>query len=262
MSFPIAALLPHLQRYGGVRRFIELGNEFIKRGYPYTIYLPQRELKRAKEYPWNYMGRLSPFEKINPQAVLLLGHPRSPCTNELPKFKNNIYMYVIAGGTFIKDYQKLKKYPFVLNNRVFLKEFPDARIIEGGVNTNYWRPKRLKLIYHGAKGSKVEEKLSKIPFLKLIPLKDLDDKALLKAYQEADWFVSWEERPGWANMAAEALSCGCPVVSNGVNTQPINHRVIVVKDLKEFFLETISSLSWEKVADQWEEIFREDGLFR
>ena len=34
----IAAILPHLEVFGGVRRYIEIGNNFIKRGHSFRIY--------------------------------------------------------------------------------------------------------------------------------------------------------------------------------------------------------------------------------
>jgi glycosyltransferase involved in cell wall biosynthesis len=36
----IAALLPHVQVFGGVRRYIELGNEFVRRGHSFTLFHP------------------------------------------------------------------------------------------------------------------------------------------------------------------------------------------------------------------------------
>lgn len=36
----IAILLPHTKTYGGVRRYIEMGNEFTRRGCEYTIFTP------------------------------------------------------------------------------------------------------------------------------------------------------------------------------------------------------------------------------
>lgn len=39
----IGAILPHLLVFGGVRRYIELGNAFIARGHSFTLYTPQGE---------------------------------------------------------------------------------------------------------------------------------------------------------------------------------------------------------------------------
>ena len=36
----IAALLPHVQVFGGVRRYIELGNEFVRKGHAFTLFHP------------------------------------------------------------------------------------------------------------------------------------------------------------------------------------------------------------------------------
>ena len=34
----IAAILPHVEVFGGVRRYIEIGNNFVKRGHSFKIY--------------------------------------------------------------------------------------------------------------------------------------------------------------------------------------------------------------------------------
>jgi glycosyltransferase involved in cell wall biosynthesis len=39
----IAGILPHLQIYGGVRRYIEIGNELNARGHDFTLYTPQAD---------------------------------------------------------------------------------------------------------------------------------------------------------------------------------------------------------------------------
>lgn len=39
----IGAILPHLLVFGGVRRYIELGNAFITRGHSFTLYTPRGE---------------------------------------------------------------------------------------------------------------------------------------------------------------------------------------------------------------------------
>jgi len=36
----IAALLPHVEVFGGVRRYLELGNEFVKRGHRFVLFHP------------------------------------------------------------------------------------------------------------------------------------------------------------------------------------------------------------------------------
>ena len=39
----IAALLPHVKLYGGVKRFLELGNQFVSRGHSMTVFTPTGE---------------------------------------------------------------------------------------------------------------------------------------------------------------------------------------------------------------------------
>ncbi len=56
----IAALLPHLQVFGGVRRYLELGNEFARLGHAFTLYHPEGEPP-----DWlPFEGRTRPFSAL------------------------------------------------------------------------------------------------------------------------------------------------------------------------------------------------------
>lgn len=56
----IAALLPHTEVFGGVRRYIEIGNEFILRGYEFTLFTPS-----GRPPAWlPFRGRSLPFAAL------------------------------------------------------------------------------------------------------------------------------------------------------------------------------------------------------
>jgi glycosyltransferase involved in cell wall biosynthesis len=40
-AMKIAALLPHVEVFGGVRRYLELGNEFVSRGHTFVLFHPE-----------------------------------------------------------------------------------------------------------------------------------------------------------------------------------------------------------------------------
>jgi len=61
----IAALLPHVEVFGGVRRYIEIGNELIKRGHDYTLFSPKGERPDWLEFK----GACRPFEALNEKTV-------------------------------------------------------------------------------------------------------------------------------------------------------------------------------------------------
>lgn len=53
----IAALLPHVEVFGGVRRYIEIGNELVRRGHDYVLFTPTGEKPGWLEF----RGRSLPF---------------------------------------------------------------------------------------------------------------------------------------------------------------------------------------------------------
>jgi len=56
----IAALLPHVQVFGGVRRYLELGNQFVRRGHDFTLFHPA-----GGPPDWlQFEGRTRPFSAL------------------------------------------------------------------------------------------------------------------------------------------------------------------------------------------------------
>jgi hypothetical protein len=56
----IAAILPHVEVFGRVRRYIEIGNNFIKRGHSFTIYHPDGSRPTWLEF----FGETRPIEQV------------------------------------------------------------------------------------------------------------------------------------------------------------------------------------------------------
>ncbi len=65
----LAAILPHTKLYGGVKRFLELGNMFVARGHRFVLYTPD-----AKAPDWfDFKGEMQPFDsigEIRPDAIM------------------------------------------------------------------------------------------------------------------------------------------------------------------------------------------------
>lgn len=254
----IGAILPHLGMYGGVRRFLELGNTFVKRKIDYTIFS-----KKGQECKWFKCNfRIKDWSSIEADYILI-GDP--PCFNILPKVKGKIFIYVIAAGRYTAMYEKVYgKYPFIAINRTSLKFFPKAYLTEVGVNTKWFTPKKRRVLFYddkrGIKNSAyIKEQLSGLKNVELIGLKNLNNEQIRDAYQKADIFVAWETRGGGTcNTAVEAIASGLTVVTNGVNTEPYADRVIKVKNLRKFFANPMGEFSWEGIADKLLEIFKKD----
>lgn len=268
----VGAILPHLQQFGGVRRFLEIGNVFAKRGIPYTIFTKQD--RKCEWFP--FKGSVKDWSNITADRILL-GDAGS--FGLLPRIRGKVYIYVIAGGMYIKMYKKVYgRYPFITNNRVFLKYFPKAHLVEGGVNIHHFKPIRpvrisdkVRVLYYNGPGPHknagyIRKQLNNINGVKLIGLRGLNNAELVRMYQSGDFFVAWESREGWSNTAAEALASGLTVVTNGLNCEPFINRVIKVKNLRTFFSDSnnrkirkrcsMKKFSWEGVVDQLLKILR------
>ncbi|GAH71191.1 unnamed protein product [marine sediment metagenome] len=181
----------------------------------------------------------------------------------MPRIKaKQIFILVIVGGK--RHHQTYKsvygKYPFILNNQAFLKNYPKSYVIPGGVNTGFFRPKPRRVLFQDRvepwkNATFIKKQLSGLPGITLVGLKGLNNKQMRKAYQMGDYFVAWESRGGWCNTAAEAIASGLTVVTNGFNCEPFLDRVIVVKDLRAFFSDPMKQWSWKCVVDQLLTIF-------
>jgi len=266
----IGVITPHLECFGGIRRFLEIGNAMVDQGHNYVIFS-----RRGQRCGWfKFKGRFASWDRIRADRILI-GDP--PCFRVLSRVKGKIYVYVIAGGKFLDGYKKVYgKYPFILNNRVFKRWFPKAHLVEGGVNISHFHPSTLpeshsglRVLYYERGGKNpefIKRSLSGIKGLEVIGIRKLNNDQLLARYQSADFFVVWEKRPGWSNTAAEALASGLTVIGNGVNCEPFINGIIKVKNLRQFFENrsnwskrksySMNEFSWERIVDKLIKIFK------
>jgi glycosyltransferase involved in cell wall biosynthesis len=56
----IAALLPHVEIFGGVRRYLEIGNELVEKGHTFVLFTPKGERPDWLEFA----GTSRPFESL------------------------------------------------------------------------------------------------------------------------------------------------------------------------------------------------------
>jgi len=266
----IGVITPHLECFGGIRRFLEIGNVMVDRGHDYVVYS-----RRGQRCGWfKFKGRFASWDRVRADRILI-GDP--PSFRILPKVHGRVYVYVIAGGKYIDQYKtKYGHHPFILNNRVFKRWFPKAYLVEGGVNIHHFHPPTLpqshsglRVLYYERGGKNpelIKRSLSGIKGLELIGVRKLNNDQLLARYHSADFLVTWEKRPGWCNMAGEALASGLTVVSNGVNCEPFINGIIKVKNLRQFFENrsnwskrksySMNEFSWERVVDKLIKIFK------
>ena len=254
----IGAILPHLGAVGGIRRFLELGNVFTRRGIDYTVF--SEKGRRCRWFKCDFP--IKGWDNIEADYILI-GDP--PSFGILRRVKGKIFIYVIAAGKYTPGYQEIYgRYPFIVINKLSLKLFPDAYVTEVGVNTEWFRPRNRRVLYYEDqrkfKGSAhIREQLGGLDNIELIGLEYLNNEGIRQAYQHGDYFVAWETRGGGTcNTAAEAVASGLTVVTNGINTEAYADKVIKVDNLREFFTNPMKKFSWERIADKLLEIFRND----
>lgn len=245
--------MPVLEKRGGVRHFLELGNVLVDRGYDYTIFTDDP----AEKLDWfDFRGKIADWRYGIKADILLVGDPQLLPVTE--KMEGKIYVWVLATGPYHAMYQPYRyKFPFLLINRWFLREYPEGIVVELGVNTKHFFPKKRRVLYWDGGLHKqahiVKRALSGIPSVELVELKNLNNDQLAEMYRSADYLVSWEMEGGFSNTAAEALACGVTVVTNGNNVDSFIDKCIVLKDedaLRNFFQSPMGENTWEKTADE------------
>ena len=252
----ICAAVPHLHCTGGIRRFLEIGNEFVKRGYEYSILVPKMEPLNwfkfnGKTEIWTRVPDMH-FDAIIVGTIALFPRVYRVATRH--------YVYVIDDDYLNKYFQILNKF-FVnkvfLSNRRFSKLFPNAVVVEGGVDTPHkFRPKKVRVGFYDKiykNNKEIREQLGDLPNVELVPLIGIKNDDLCDYYHSLDYFVTWESKGSWCNTAAEALACGIPVITNGYNCEPFMDRVIKVNSLRDYFENPMHQFSWSKVVDVLEE---------
>ena len=264
MSAHIVTLLPHVQCFGGVRRFIELGNCITDLGHDYTIVAGNPEFTNWMECKFPIVD--NDHAPKGTHVWSAFGISRYMEFTFDPRFTGDRWMWIVASSeAYTRAYKMaLKKYPWkgaLANNQKFEKVYrgstPEVQIVESGINLDRFPMKTLRVGYYAAKSRShkntdlIERKLSGQDHVKLVPIYGLKDKELSRAYRSLDYFVVWEDHGGWSGTASEALASGVQVVTNGMNCDPFIDHVIVVKDLRQYFVNLGSRMdkfSWKSAA--------------
>lgn len=135
----IAALLPHLGVYGGVRRFLELGNRLVRRGHRFTIYVAD-----GSKSAWlPFEGEVRPLEDAAATVhdALLCGDPSVlPVLAEAPA---RLRVLLVLGPRYVKKYRALCRPDWLVVGVAsdWNRYFPDVSgiTLPGGVNVETFR---------------------------------------------------------------------------------------------------------------------------
>jgi len=229
----IGFIEPHLRRYGGIRRVVELSNALIQRGHQVTIYVPEWEHPgctwmrcdgTVKSIPDGFDDRLD---------VLVFNH--EPQWHLLSRF-HNADLYVFYALHYSKLYGKEGSWEALrapvhlcLANSTWTAEMIEAEIAQrphvllGGINADHFRPlavpKRYPLLCVGDDREwKGTDDLRRAADLVGLPLesyagKDLDQSQMAAEYGAAEIFLVGSYYEGFGQPGLEALACGVPLVT-------------------------------------------------
>lgn len=97
----IAAILPHLEIFGGVRRYIEIGNELSKRGHHFVLFSPEGD----SPYWLEFTGRLKSFSFLEEEEfdVALCSEYSILSSFKKLKAKRKFFYFLLQGHKMEKE---------------------------------------------------------------------------------------------------------------------------------------------------------------
>jgi glycosyltransferase involved in cell wall biosynthesis len=138
----VAALLPHTEVFGGVRRYIEVGNELVLRGYEFTLFTPA-----GRPPDWlPFKGRALPFSAIPGQSFdvgLCSEYSILEAFNGLRADKK--FFYFVLEGHKLEQEVVRRDFRFLGNSeglcrRIERKYGVACRRAPGGINPEIFHP--------------------------------------------------------------------------------------------------------------------------
>jgi glycosyltransferase involved in cell wall biosynthesis len=111
----IGAILPHLLLFGGVRRYIETGNTFIRRGHRFTLFTPE-----GASVDWTiFKGQVRPLSSLKDHDldVLITGSPEMTEYLDASKAKLKVFYIQIEGVAREREITTSGKYNIMVNSK-------------------------------------------------------------------------------------------------------------------------------------------------
>jgi glycosyltransferase involved in cell wall biosynthesis len=139
----IGAILPHLYVFGGVRRYIELGNAFVSRGHEFVIYTPN-----GAGPSWiDFSGETASFDQIEKRRhdVLVCGSPELTGRLDEGRAGLRVFYLQVEGIPDEERIMRCGKYLIMVNSSGLARKVKKRYGIEpidgiGGVNPDLFRP--------------------------------------------------------------------------------------------------------------------------
>ncbi len=138
----VALLLPHVEVFGGVRRYLEVGHELAGRGLDVRLFTPRGE--RPDWLP--FRGRAEPFSNLGREEFdvgLCSEYSVLPAFDTL-RARAKYFYFVLAGHRLEREVAR-RDYRFLANSRGLGRRLErrygiDCRTAAGGVNPEIFYP--------------------------------------------------------------------------------------------------------------------------
>ncbi len=138
----IAALLPHVEVFGGVRRYLELGNEFVRKGHSFTLFHPA-----GTRPDWlEFLGETRPFTALDADSfdVALCGEYSILPFFERIRAAKKYFYFVLEGHKQERDVAR-RPYRFLGNSEgicLRMEKKYGLKVVRapGGVNPAIFHP--------------------------------------------------------------------------------------------------------------------------
>ncbi len=142
LALKIAALLPHVEVFGGVRRYIELGNELVKAGHQYVLFHPE-----GTPPAWlAFQGEVRPFEALDADEfdVGLCSEYSILAHFDRLRVRSKFFYFVLEGHKMERAVTK-KNYHFLGNSEGICRRMERKYKIRclkaaGGINPEIFYP--------------------------------------------------------------------------------------------------------------------------
>lgn len=229
----IGFIEPHLRRYGGIRRVVELSNALIRHGHDVRIYLPDGERMACDWMRCDAtIAAISEGRTAELDMVVFNHEPQWFVAEAFEGARTRAFYALHHGALYGKEgsWEALRTpVDLQLANSAWTADMVEQAIghrptvLLGGVNPAHFRPvhepKRYPLLCVGDdrewKGTDTIEEAARLLGLALEKYapKDLPQSAMAAEYGAAEVFVVGSTYEGFGQPGLEAMACGTPLVT-------------------------------------------------
>ena len=138
----IAALLPHVEVFGGVRRYLELGNEFVRKGHRFVLFHPE-----GTRPDWlEFLGETRPISALDTDAFDVAMCGEYSILPDFDRIKAGVkyFYFVLEGHKMEKDVAR-RPYRFLGNSEGICRRMERKYGLKmtrapGGINPEIFHP--------------------------------------------------------------------------------------------------------------------------